>query len=395
MKRIELLDGMRGYFLLFMLINHIVLQGGLWLQSVNLDQVMFVEDAQGFVFLSGFLIGLLQTARLLRHGAAAMQASVHRRAMELYLYSLALVVTARLVENHVPGAAEAFANWMGTAGGLEHARNAALALLVFQPTFMDILPMYMLFLLAAPPLVRLVADGRWPLVMTLSLLVWMAEQIGFGDLLGAPLQTWFAASDGQGLRGAFGPMGWQIVFVAGLVAGGLTAKGGTDWRRLFAPERTTLPILCLIVMVFFLPVRMITAHGLIRYEFLGPFESMALRPSFGPIYLLNLVGAGGLLTWLLIAGPNAKQRWVAALSGGLHWLFALPPLKLIGRHSLQTYAWHVGIVYLARYIDVTVGPFDAIGRSALALACIALLPLPALWREHGPALRRRARAALS
>ena len=36
MKRIEILDGLRGYFLLFMLINHLILTGGLWLQDVTL-----------------------------------------------------------------------------------------------------------------------------------------------------------------------------------------------------------------------------------------------------------------------------------------------------------------------------------------------------------------------
>ena len=31
MKRFDLIDGMRGYFLVFMLINHLVFAGGFWL----------------------------------------------------------------------------------------------------------------------------------------------------------------------------------------------------------------------------------------------------------------------------------------------------------------------------------------------------------------------------
>ncbi len=389
-KRIEILDGMRGYFLLFMLINHLILQGGLWLEKINLAQVMFVEDAQGFVFLSGFLIGLLQTARMLRYGAAAMRASVHRRALELYLYAMGLVLIALALQAFLPGARAAFANWMGTAGAGDGRRDLALATLLFQPTFMDILPMYILFLLAAPPLVRWLAEGRWPLVMTVSLLVWMAAQIGLGEALGAPLNALVHASDGQGLRGSFNPLAWQLVFIAGMVGGGLMARGGIDWRRVFAPERTTLPILCLVVVAFFLPVRFVTAHGLIQYQYLGQFESMALRPSFGPVYLLNLIGAGGLLAWLLIAGPASPLPWVAAAARGVTALFQWAPLRLLGRHSLQTYAWHVVLVYLVRYLDVQAGPFDMAGKTAIAVCCVALLPLPAIWRDYGrAALRRR------
>lgn len=383
MRRIEILDGMRGYFLFFMLINHIVLQGGLWLQNFTVAQVMFVEDAQGFVFLSGFLIGLLQTTRMIRYGLGPMRASIYRRVAELYAYSMGLVVLALTLRAVLPHGVSAFANWMGTAGAGDLRRDLALATLVFQPTFMDILPMYILFLLGAPWLVRLVAEGRWPVVMTASLLIWMAAQMGMGNLIGLPLHKLALSSDGQGLRGSFNPLAWQIVFISGMVGGGLMAKGGIDWKRIFAPERTTLPIVCLIVVLFFLPVRFVTARGIIDYKYLGAFASMAVRRSFGPVYLLNLIGAGGLLAWLLIAGPDSPRRWIAAIARGLTALFRFFPLRLIGRHSLQTYAWHVAVVYGVRYIDMTEGPLDFWHKTELAFFCVLLLALPALWRDYG------------
>lgn len=389
MKRIETLDGMRGYFLFFMLINHLILQGGLWLQEVNLAQFMFVEDAQGFVFLSGFLIGLIQTKRMMRHGFAAARASIWRRAAELYVYAMGVAVVAVTMQTLLPGGMQAFGNWMGTAGVGDRVRDLAIATLVFQPTFMDILPMYILFLMISPWLVRWVGQGRWAEILTASAVVWMGAQIGLGDLIGTPLHHAFLASDAQGLRGSFNPLAWQIVFISGLVGGGLMARGGIEWGRFFAPERTTVPILCLIIVLFFMPVRLVTAHGLIDYEYLGPFQAMSLRRSFGPIYLMNLIGAGGLLAWLLIAGPQARQRWVAALARGLHALFDWAPLRLLGRHSLQTYAWHVVLVYALRYADMRWGAFDTLGKTALAVLCVLLLPLPAVWREYAPRLRRR------
>ncbi|MDE3080706.1 MAG: OpgC domain-containing protein [Paracoccaceae bacterium] len=389
MKRIEVLDGMRGYFLLFMLINHMILQGGLWLQNFSAAQLMFVEDAQGFVFLSGFLIGLIQTSRMTRYGVAAMRASIWRRAGELYIYAMGVILLALTLQAVLPGGVSAFANWMGTAGAHDRTRDLALATLVFQPTFMDILPQYILYLLVSPFLVQMVAEGRWPQVAVLSILTWMAAQIGMGQVIGEPLHRLALASDGQGLRGGFNPLGWQIVFISGLIAGGLTARDKVDWQRIFAPDKTVLPILFLMILLFFLPIRIATAHGLIRYDYLGPFEAMAVRQSFGPVYLLNLIGAAGLLTWLMVAGPQSSRRWIVTLSRGLHALFRWLPLKIMGRHSLQTYAWHVVIVYLLRYADAQLGPFTLGQKTAIAALCILLLPLPAIWRDYGPAIRRK------
>lgn len=389
MKRIEVLDGMRGYFLLFMLINHMILQGGLWMQNVTLGQLMFVEDAQGFVFLSGFLIGLIQTTRMTRYGVAAMRASIWHRAGELYLYAMGVILLALTLQAVLPGGVSAFANWMGRAGAQDQTRDLALATLVFQPTFMDILPQYILYLLVSPFLVQMVAEGRWPQVAVMSVLTWMAAQIGIGQLIGAPLHQLALASDGQGLRGGFNPLGWQIVFVSGLIAGGLTAQGKVEWQRLLSPDKTLLPLMCGLILLFFLPIRIATAYGLIPPEFLGPFQAMAVRQSFGPVYMLSLMGAGGLLTWLMVAGPQASQRWIVTLSVGLHALFRWLPLKILGRHSLQTYAWHVVLVYMLRYADAQTGPFTDAQKTAIAAFFILLLPLPAIWREYGQAIRRK------
>jgi peptidoglycan/LPS O-acetylase OafA/YrhL len=72
---------------------------------------------------------------------------------------------------------------------------------------------------------------------------------------------------------------------------------------------------------------------------------------------------------------------VRSVSAILNGLFMLPFLRLLGRHSLHVYAWHVLIVYLARWFDGYYGPFGSIGRSLIGLACIPL---------HAGPLRRMA-----
>ena len=69
MRRVPLLDGLRGYFLVFMLLTHLF--GGAYaLVRVNHAELGFVQDAQGFVFLSGLLVGALYGRRMERHGFA-------------------------------------------------------------------------------------------------------------------------------------------------------------------------------------------------------------------------------------------------------------------------------------------------------------------------------------
>ncbi len=386
MGRLEVLDGMRGYFLLFMTLNHLVLQGGLWLVEINHRQFMFVEDAQGFVFLSGLLIGLIQARRTERRGYEAMRTDIWKRVFELYLYSMGLILLALIARDLLPGGMEAFRNWIGTAGLAEPQRAFAIMALLFQPTFMDILPQYILYLAISPLLIHMVLRGQWAIVMTLSVLLWMASQLSLGRLVALPVNEWLRASDDQGLRVSFDPLAWQIIFVTGLVLGALTGTGRIDWSRIFNAKNTTLPLAALMVVLFFVPLRIATAHGFADFEVLRSFSAMEVRSSFGPVYLLNFIGVGALVTWLVVAGPEAPRQGVRWLGTLLRGIFMLGPLRLIGRHSLQIYAWHVVIVYAARYLDAQTGPLTVAERTVIAAVAFLLLPLPALWRERRPAV---------
>ncbi|MFD1913079.1 OpgC family protein [Halodurantibacterium flavum] len=390
MQRLEILDGMRGYFLLFMTLNHLVLQGGLWLVEINHRQFMFVEDAQGFVFLSGFLIGLIQARRMERKGTSAVRASINKRVFELYLYAMGLIALAILARDYLPGGVIAFRNWIGTAGAMEPERLIAIATLFFQPTFMDILPQYIIYLAVSPLVIRLVIDGKWALVMTVSVLLWVAAQLGLARAVIPAVSEALRASDDQGVRVSFNPMGWQIVFVTGTVLGTLTVLRRIDWNRVFDPRDPVLPLCALLIVLFFLPLRLATAHGFMPEEVARRFGPMEVRSAFGLVYLVNFVGVAALLTWLVVAGPRAAQGWIRKIAGWLRALFMFAPLRMVGRHSLQIYAWHVVLVYAARWFDAQMGPLTVAQRTMLALVVLMLMPLPAIWREGRLARQRPA-----
>jgi hypothetical protein len=382
LKRFDIIDGMRGYFLVFMLINHLIFVGGYWMMEVNHRQFAFVEDAQGFVFLSGLLIGMVYARKMLKYGYDTGRQLIRNRAFELYRYAMGTVMVVLFVQMFLPDAYRLWYNWLGTTNFDEPLRLAAIATFLFQPTFMDILPQYIVYMLFAPPLVWLCLRGKWAHVLAGSLIVWMAAQLGLQRFVTDPLHTFFTGSDGQGIRTSFNLLGWQIVFFSALVIGALTAQDKIDWERIFSPEKTLLPKAALAICLFFLPLRIVTAWDLLPQSVLDKFATMEIRADFGPVYLINFTAVAVGLTWLLIAGPKHHNMWVRKLAGGVTAVFTLRFLRLLGRHSLQVYVWHVAIVYAVYYADGRSPELSQLTKTMIAVTGIALLALPALWRER-------------
>lgn len=373
---------MRGYFLVFMLINHLVFTGGYWLVEINHRQFTFVEDAQGFVFLSGLLIGMVYARKMLKSGYEAGRDKIWARAFELYRYAMGVVFVILLARLVLPDAAAIWQNWLGVTEFNDPWRMAAIATFLFQPTYMDILPQYIVYMMFAPVLVWLCVTDRWKIVAIGSLLAWMAAQLGLHRLATYPVDALLRAPEQEGMRVSFNLLGWQIVFFSGLIAGALTSVKKVVWTEVFSPEKTLIPKAALAVCLFFLPLRIATAHGLLPDFMLEKFATMEVRADFGPVYLLNFAAVASGLAWLLIAGPRHASPHVRKIASLLTALFSLSYLRLLGRHSLQVYVWHVLIVFAVYYFDGHTPELSQLTKTAIALFCVALLSLPALYRER-------------
>ena len=90
--RLAILDGFRGFFLLFMMIAHANAYLDAPLGRVNHHYFGWVEDAQGFVFISGLVVALVYARRLLRKGEAAMREGIGARIRKIYTYHAALIL---------------------------------------------------------------------------------------------------------------------------------------------------------------------------------------------------------------------------------------------------------------------------------------------------------------
>ncbi len=386
--RMEALDGLRGYFLVFMLLNHLSLQYGYLLVKFNHNQLAFVEDAPGFVFLSGLLIGMVYTGKMLRKGLTGAGAMMWRRAGELFVYSSACILTVLLLAWLVPHASHAWDPWLGRLNDGGHAYILAALALLYQPTYMDILPQYIVYLLAAPPLLWLCVHRKWHWVAVASLVLWLSVQLGLAIPVKEGMnQALGTLHEGMALRGEFNMLAWQIVFMGGMVLGTLTAQGAIDWGRVFSPRRSWLLKLALGLLAFFTALKLSLTFGLLPQAVLDRVFPYIDRPEFSAIYLLNFVALACAVAWLMLAGPSSDNVVARRTGAVLNGLFRLRFLRLLGRHSLQVYAWHVIVVYLIAAYDRHAGPLPELTKNLIAVGAVASLALPALYREWRAAER--------
>ncbi|SNB70359.1 hypothetical protein SAMN07250955_107178 [Arboricoccus pini] len=382
MGRLEIFDGLRGYFLVFMLINHLTFTGGSILLHVNHAELGFVQDAQGFVFLSGLLVGMVYARRMAKDGFRQACQRMWKRALELYAYAMGCLVVILLLSRLLHYSWVFWGAWLGQLIRGDLTFKVAAATLLYQPTFMDILPQYIFYLMAAPPLVWLCLNGRFAYVAIGSLLLWFAVQVGLHlPLVDGADHVLGGLRTNLTLRAGFDPLAWQLLFVAGLVLGALSSTRQLDWRRVFGPSQTMAIKAALAFLVFFAALRLAETFDLLSDDVMARLAFLERRAEFGPIGMLNFAALAYAVGWILMAGPMAEASWVRRLAGWLTALFSLPALRLLGRHSLQVYAFHVVIIYLMRGLDWHYGPFSNATKILLTGFGLALLTLPALLRE--------------
>lgn len=390
MKRIALLDGLRGFFIVFMLLNHLTFSGSFAFGWLNYSHFTFVQSAQGFIFLSGLLVGLVYMPLFDRRGPWPAIRRLGRRSLELYGWHLALVLTVLVLSRLIVGSWVAWGDWLGHLYEDGMAYAVAAAGLLYQPTFMDILPQYIIYLLVSPLVLCLVASGRLWLIATLSLSAWLFVQLGAHLPLVTRLEDvlWYGDTD-MVVRAHFNPLAWQILFIPGVTIGALMSRGEFVPEKVFSPKHTAWLSLALSILLFFLGWRLALLAGWVNTPVLLRFQAFERRNEFGPVYLLSFLAASYVIAWLLIAGPNSRSVVATTVA---HWLRALldhPFLMLLGRHALPVYAFHVLLVYGLKLADWKLGPLGDPWSSLLALFSIAALAIPALLVEH-----RRTRAAI-
>jgi hypothetical protein len=322
------LDFFRGLSLFFIFIDHIPENV---LAYFTLRSIAFNDAAEVFIFISGYTASLVYGRSLRLHGALFATVQVLRRVWQLYVAHIFLFVifiaevsyAMQVVQNPM------YTEELGVGDFLAEPHRAIVRalLLAFQPTFLDILPLYIV-LLASFPLV-LIGLRRHPLLP----LVLSAALYGLTLSHGWALHTrpshevWF-----------FNPLAWQFLFVIGATCGNARVTG--HWPF---PTSPLVPRFAMAIVVAFAVINFSwTLHWI--YDPFPPLFAKALWN-----YSLDKTNLAPLRLFSFLALAIATMHVVPANAAFLRRPF-VRPMILCGQHSLYIFCLSILLSVLGHFV---------------------------------------------
>jgi hypothetical protein len=321
-QRLPELDALRGLMLTLMTLAHLPTQA----QVITNQQLGFVSEAEGFVFLSAFLTGRIFGRIASESGFPTVMRRLWTRALRLYGYHLFLlgiaftVVATVAIHTGRPGL-EGLLDFY-----LAHRIHAvwSASLLVYCPPLLDILPMYIIFLLATPIALYLGSRWSWNLVLIPSGLIWLLAQFGLRTAIYACMVELAGVKIPLNEMGAFDLLAWQFLWAVGLWIG--AGCPGSVFKVLSSKMSVTAALLAAAV-VFLL------RHPLLHLQFDGALWSGLIdKWHLGALRLLDFSSLA-----ILVA---VSRHWLA------RWL-TIAPLVALGKASLEVFCAHLLFCFVA------------------------------------------------
>ncbi|WP_407333331.1 OpgC domain-containing protein [Enterovibrio sp. 27052020O] len=360
MKRILALDSIRGLLLVIMTINHLIWTSGgrSVLQYFSQQPLGQFGAAEGFVLISGLLAGAVYSSRKYSHREASNK--VLRRALTIYKYHLTSLFIVMLWFTFCAFTFPAASTSLG--GSFDNLIASPVAtlllstLLINKPDYLEILPLYVMFMLILPLALYAFRRGYLWLFLAVSVLVWAFSGSITSSLLSPALEL--ISPDLNVQFGYFDPFAWQLLFVSGAALGYSQRQGTLHW---YHPAMTVLAGL--------FAAGMFAAHhgAFVSWGIhQGVLYHLADKPELGWLRVLNLAAWVYLIAAVIRVAPNA---------------LAFAPLSYIGKHSLQVFTWQAVLIFVS-------APFLTEMRithyySLLVLALTATLWAAAWWQESG------------
>jgi hypothetical protein len=299
----------------------------------------FFDAAEVFVFLSGFVCGMVYKKTYLREGLTGCLSKALGRCKEIYLahlVSLALVLTlislcSRWVSLEEIGAG------LFLSDPLEALQRALL--LSYFPLRFDILPLYLALLLLLPGM------------------LWLRHRAGMAAMLAASLALYVLAQlfpqevrlpGAWGAEWYFNPLAWQLLFFGGVAL----ASWPSEPRARVARSRALVVAAAAVVALapvlkigytalcqpaFFQDSFVLVAEGGGRaIPYLRQHFPLTGKSNLEPLRLVHFFAVVGLCIAFV---PRAGRLWDTALSQAL---------IRCGQHSLVVFCAHLVLIYLGR-----------------------------------------------
>ncbi|MFL9824200.1 OpgC family protein [Rhodoplanes sp. SY1] len=306
-------DVVRGLALLFIFVNHIHNNP---LSVATPAHLWFSDAADVFVLLAGFAVAVAYGPLIDSRGVPAGAARIGARMAELYAAHLMTLLFVAAVVAWSAARLErpdqlTMLGLLPLFTATEDTILRALAL-TFQPSYVDILPLYVVLLGLAPVILWLARTA--PIVaLAASAALWLLVQATDMNLPnGAEGQGWF-----------FNPFAWQLLFTIGIVAG-LAALDG-----IALPRSSRLLRLALVVVIGSVLLKGLSGQiAFMQWAAVLPSE-LAPQPSKTQLSLWRVANVLALAYLIAVLVP-ASARWLSAAPAAV--------VAVLGRRSLPVFA---------------------------------------------------------
>jgi hypothetical protein len=346
------LDLLRGIGQWMMFLDHIPFDVVNWLTLRNYG---FSDAAELFVFISGYTAGFVYGPAMREGRIFAVTTRLLKRVWQLYVAHVFLFV---FFIAYIAQTAEHYDNPM-----LEHEFNVFNFLrhpdvmlmqglmLKFKPVDLDVLPLYIVLLLASPVILWAVARRPSLTLLGAAVLYVVARELDW-NLPSFPAGKWF-----------FNPITWQFLFVFGMWC----ALGGAKKLAPLIGSRAGLVLAGGYLAFSFLIV--MTWHVPSWARFVPPWLAHAMYPidktNLDPLRLIHFLAMAALAIRYL------PRNWPPLASN------LLRPLILCGQHSLPIFCFGTFLSFAAHIILVEISNHVAV-QILVSVAGIALL-VGAAW----------------
>ena len=325
------LDLFRGLALWLIFLDHIPSNIVNWITIRNYG---FSDAAEIFVFISGYTAAFVYGRAMQERGFVVAGARILKRVWQVYVAHVFIFVIFMAQIAYLTASLDnpLYSEEMRAFDFLQQPGVALIQALglKFQPNFMDVLPLYIVLLLALPFVLWLMLRAP-TLTLLLSVALYAAVQQFYWNLPAYPTGTWF-----------FNPLAWQLIFVVGAwcAVGGSPLVGKVVRSPVAVGIAIAFLVLAfLIVLTWYFPRYAVLIPKRIQ-DWMYPIDKNYLDLlRFLHFMALAIV----TVHFIPIDWPGLKSRW-------------LRPMIMCGQHSLEIFCLGIALSFIGHFVTSEISP---------------------------------------
>ena len=341
-------DALRGLCALVMVIDHV--GGASYLYGLTGGNSFVVSAAEGFIFLSGLMVGLIYGRRIVRDGIEVVQWRLLRRAATLY--SLTLSLTFLFV------GLSRFASMPWLQDDARLSTRLVVGILTLHRTYylVDVLVLYTILMVLAPGALLLMHRGGSRVVAALTIGVWAIYQV-FPDEAAIP---WTIVNNDT-----FRFPAWQLWFFGGTLVG--------YHRQSISRTVSSVPRWLMVGVLGGLAFVTILVHVTNGEAIARALQAPSGNAVMNALFDKTAARPGRIVAfaiWFPFLYLVLTAGW-RVLTLALGWI-----LIPFGQNALYVYAMHLFVVFLGALLLPYIPGFDrmnAVHNTPVQLASVALI----------------------